>query len=280
MVDYSAPSDTCVPPMPLVIKPRTLSLLHRMERRPGGPRFLITALASFDLTDPARIESEQVLWPMAAATLPKGLLLDAGLPKPRAEMLVGGRVQAPHTGELLMEARLATLHWRMAVFGDRWWDGTHGRYVPTAPRPIGDLLLSPERAFGGPGHPENPVGLGYGAADRAGTGVAMPLPNLESPERLIQAILDTPPPAPFGPLDIMDPRRQRLAGTYDAAWLRDAAPGLAADVNPDFFLTAPEAQRLPGYLVGDEPYSLHNFTRDQPVIEGRLPAIAPRAFLG
>lgn len=280
MVDYRPVTIIRAPPMPLVIKPRTLSLLHRVERRPGGPRLLVTVLASFDLAAPARLESEQVLWPMAAAALPKGTLLDAGLPKPRAELLVGGRVQAPHASELLLEARLATLHWRMAVFGDRWWDGTHGRYVPTAPRPIGDLLLSPERAFGGPGHPENPAGLGHGAADRIGTGAAIPLPNLEHPDRLIQSLLDTPPPAPFGPLDIMDPRRQRLAGTYDAAWLRDLAPGLAADMHPDFFLTAPEAQRLPGYLVGNEAYSLHNFTADQPLIEGRLPGVVPRAFLG
>lgn len=267
--------------MPQIIKPRTLGLLHKVERRRGGGRLIVSVLAAFDLADPTRLDGEQNLWPMAAQALPPGTALDMGMPKPRAELLIGGRVQAPGAGALLLEAQIGGLHHRLAVFGDRWWvTAPGGRYVPSAPRPIVDLLLSQARAFGGPGHPSNGEGLGFAAVDRVGRGEAVALPNIEDPDCLIQSILDQPPAAAFGPVDLLDPARQELAGTYDAAWVRDVAPGLPDDIHPDFFMTAPKRQWLPAHLRGDEPYRLHNFCADLPVMEGRLPGILPRAFVG
>ncbi|MFG1392047.1 DUF2169 family type VI secretion system accessory protein [Xanthobacter agilis] len=267
--------------MPLMIKPRTLGLLHKVERRRDGGRFIVTVLVAFDLADSSRLDGEQGLWTMAAATLPPGTPLDMGMPKPRAEMLIAGRVQAPDAGALLLEARIGGVHRRLAVFGDRWWTtDAGGRYLPTDPQPLTDLLLSRARAFGGPGHPGNGEGLGFGAVDRIGAGGPIPLPNIEDPRALIHSILDQPEPMAFGPLDVLDPRRQQLAGTYDAAWARDVAPALADDIHPDFFMVAPCEQWLPGYFNGDEPYWLHNFSADAPLIEGRLPGIAPRAFVG
>ncbi|MFG1418654.1 DUF2169 domain-containing protein [Xanthobacter sp. V0B-10] len=267
--------------MPVIIKPRTLGLLHKVERRRDGGRFIVTVLAAFDLEDSARIDGEQGLWTMAAAALPPGTPLDMGMPKPRAEVLIAGRVQAPDAGALLLEAQIGGLHKRLAVFGDRWWaTQPGGGYAPTAPRAITDLLLSRARAFGGAGHPANKEGLGSGALDRVGRGEAVALPNIEDPDALIHSILDQPAPAAFGPVDLLDPARQALAGTYDAAWTRDLAPGLPDDIHPDFFMTAPRDQWLAAHLRGDEPYRLHNFSAGAPFIEGRLPGIAPRAFVG
>ncbi len=267
--------------MPQIIKPRTLGLLHKVERRRDGGRFIVSVLAAFDLADATRLDSEQSLWPMAAQALPPGGALDMGMPKPRAEVLIGGRVHAPEAGALLLEAQIGGLHKRLAVFGDRWWTTDQsGRYAPSAPRPIADLLLSRARAFGGPGHGSNGEGLGFNAVDRVGGGEAVALPNVEDPGSLIQSILDQPPPAVFGPVDLLDPARQELAGTYDAAWMRDVAPGLPDDLHPDFFMTAPRSQWLSAYLRGDEPYRLHNFSAQAPLMEGRLPGIVPRVFVG
>ncbi|WP_454915550.1 DUF2169 family type VI secretion system accessory protein [Xanthobacter sediminis] len=267
--------------MPLIIKPRTLGLLHKVERRRDGGRFIVTVLAAFDLADSSRIDGEQGMWTMVAKAFPPGAPLDMGMPKPRAEVLIAGRLQAPDTDALLLEARIGGVHKRLAVFGDRWWTTDFGgQYVATEPRPIGDFLLAPTRAFGGPGHPTNAGGLGFGAVDQIGSGVPIPLPNIEDPSALIHFIEDQPAPAGFGPVDPLDPGRQQLAGTYDAAWARDVAPALADDIHPDFFMTAPRTQWLAGHLVGDEPYWLHNFSADTPLIEGRLPGIAPRAFIG
>ncbi len=266
--------------MPLVIKPRPLGVLTKVERRRRGAQYLVTVLAAFDLADSSRLDGDQGLWVMAAQALPPGGALDVGMPKPRAELLIGGRIQAPDSAGLLLEAQVGGLTKRLAVFGDRWWRLGAMGYEPTPPQPLNDLLLGPDRAFGGPGHRLNPAGLGFGAAARIGEGAPVALPNVEDPAALIYAVDDEPAPAVFGPMDVIHPERARLAGTYDQAWVEHVAPALADDIHPDFFMTAPPDQRFAGYLRGDEPYRLRNFSRDMPDLSGHLPALRPRAFVG
>ncbi|WP_051356458.1 DUF2169 family type VI secretion system accessory protein [Azorhizobium doebereinerae] len=266
--------------MPLVIKPRTLAVLTKVERRTGGARYIATVMAAFDLADSRRLDGEQALWLMAAQALPPGGALDTGMPKPRAELLIGGRVQAPDRGGLMLEAQVAGLTKRLAVFGDRWWAAGPNGYAATAPQPLTDLLLGPELAFGGPGHRLNPGGRGFGAAGRIGGGQAVALPNVEDPAALLHRPEDEPAPALFGPLDVMHPERARLAGTYDQAWVEHVAPALANDIHPDFFMTAPPDQRFGDYLAGGEPYRLRNFSAAHPELSGHLPALRPRAFVG
>lgn len=266
--------------MPLIIKPRTFSLLTRAERRRHGASYIVAAFAAFDLADPSRLDGEQALWTMLAKVLPPMVTLDACMPKPRAEMLIGGCLDVPHAGGLVLEAEVAGLRRRLAVFGDRWWANGANGYAATAPGPIAGLLLGPERAFGGPGHRLNPLGRGYDAPTLVGKGAPVALPNIEDPDGLIHAIDDEPAPVRFGPLDVLSPERQALAGTYDQAWAETRSPGLPDDIHPDFFMTAAPEQRFASYLVGDEPYRLRNFAADRPLIEDRLPAVRPRAFVG
>ncbi len=54
--------------------------------------------------------------------------------------------------------------------------------------------------------------------------------------------------------------------------MKTRSPGLAEDVDPRFFLLAPEDQRLPRYIEGDEPYRLANFAADAPEIQADLRA--------
>src|SRR5260370_16524023 len=83
--------------MPLMIKPRTLGVLAKAERRKVGAAYIVTAMGLFDLARPdaERFENDQSLWLLAAKALPKGSFLDIGMPKPQAELLVGGFPRPP-----------------------------------------------------------------------------------------------------------------------------------------------------------------------------------------
>ncbi|UWU82850.1 DUF2169 domain-containing protein [Bradyrhizobium yuanmingense] len=82
--------------MPVPVKPRTLALSTKCERRPPGTS-LISAFAVFNLADshPNRLQGEQELWVMAAKELPPGISLHAGMLKPQTEVLIGGHAAEP-----------------------------------------------------------------------------------------------------------------------------------------------------------------------------------------
>ncbi|MBB4371947.1 hypothetical protein GGD63_004748 [Bradyrhizobium sp. cir1] len=83
--------------MPVLVKPRTLGLLTKCERRPPGTTLIISVFAVFDLANPRpdRLQSEQELGDMAVKELPPGTPLDVGLPKPQVEVLIGGHAAEP-----------------------------------------------------------------------------------------------------------------------------------------------------------------------------------------
>jgi uncharacterized protein YjbI with pentapeptide repeats len=148
---------------------------------------------------------------------------------PRAEVVLTGHAYAP-TGEprSSLVARLAVgrdaplVDKRVHVLGDR---GVPFQRVP----------LVYERAYGGPGFRDNPLGVGF-----SGSGT----PSLVDPERPGHT-------ACFGPIARAWPsRKQRIAA--DARKALDAPlPELADDFDFAYFQQAPEDQRL-GRLEGDE----------------------------
>ncbi len=265
-----------------VVKPRTLGLLTKAERRRAGASFIVSALAMFDLADPTDFESEQALWLAAAKALPPGTILDTGMPKPAAEVLIAGHAR-PAGGEpcslMQVAARIGDHETRLAVVGDRVWQAGRGGYTPTPPRPFVEMPLAPSRAFGGVGHATNPVGAGYRALPRLLAGELVSLPNIEVPGRMVQAIEDEPPPALFGAVELDSPLRRRFAGTYDRRWVETVAPALPDDVDPRLFMHGHRQNWLGGYLVGDEPYGLIGFDDAAPSMVGRLPAMRVRAFI-
>lgn len=265
-----------------VVKPRTLGLLTKAERRRSGASFIVSALAMFDLADPTEFESEQALWLAATKALPPGTILDTGMPKPTAEVLIAGHAR-PAGGEpatlVQLAARVGDYETRLAVVGDRVWQAGRGGYTPTPPRPFVEMPLAPARAFGGVGHATNPVGAGYRALPRLLAGELVSLPNIEVPGRMVQAIEDEPPPALFGAVELDSPLRRRFAGTYDRRWLETVAPALPDDVDPRLFMHGHQQNWLDGYLTGDEPYGLIGFDAAAPSLIGRLPAMRVRAFI-
>ena len=270
--------------MPMMIKPRTLGVLAKAERRKVGASYIVTALGLFDLARPDadRFETDQALWLLAAKALPKGSVIDVGMPKPRAELLIGGAARAP-TGQpataMAVEWAVGPLRKRLVAFGDRYWQIADGGVAATSPRPFTEIPLSPERAFGGAGFADNPGGLGYRTIERIRAGELVALPNIENADQLVLAPESRPAPALCGPMDMASPKRRRYAGTYDGHWLKHVAPALPDDVDPRLFLTAPEDQVFPDFLHGGEPYALRGFSADEPELRGALPAFRVRCFL-
>ncbi|TJZ61762.1 DUF2169 family type VI secretion system accessory protein, partial [Chitiniphilus eburneus] len=268
------------------IKPLTLGILHRPYSIGGRQRFAVTALGFFRLgADNPRFLMENLQWPLALPALPPMQPLDEAWPKPRGEVLLGGAAFAPGGVPVpRMDVRLACagVDKTLRVLGDRdWYYGLVPWLNIGDPAPFARMPLGWDRAFGGDGHPANPLGQGYRPNPVAGfvgqNRAAMP--NLEYPDQPVRGHLRKLEPAGFGPLDVRWTPRVKQSGTYDANWLQREAPGLAGDVAPDFFMRAPLDQRLPGYLLGGEAYRLEGLHPDHPVIEGRLPALTARGFV-
>lgn len=265
-----------------VVKPRTLGLLTKAERRRSGASFVVSALAMFDLADPTRFEGEQELWLAAAKALPPGTILDMAMPKPTAEVLLAGHAR-PAGGEpatvMQVAVRVGEHEQQLAVVGDRVWQAGRGGYAPTPPRPFTEMPLAPARAFGGEGHAANPVGAGYRALPRLLAGELVALPNIEIPGRMVHGIEDEPPPALFGAVELDSPLRRRFAGTYDRRWLETVAPALPDDVDPRLFMHGHRQNWLSRYLAVDEAFGLIGFDEEQPSLAGRLPGMRVRAFV-
>ncbi|WP_456639346.1 DUF2169 domain-containing protein [Bradyrhizobium sp. USDA 10063] len=245
----------------------------------------MSVLAMFDLANPGadRLEGEQRLWLTAAKELPPGSPLDIGMPKPQAEVLIGGHAAAPQgrpTQRMVLGYTLGPIQKHLLVTGNRYWQMTTSGWRPTATQPFRHMPLTRQRAFGGPAYAANPSGTGHEALRRSMAGELVALPNVENPEHAIEFIETIASPAAFGPMALDDRERLQYAGTYDAAWLKSAAPALATDADPRLFLFAPPDQRMPGFLSGGEPYALQNFSSAHPLIEGRLPAFRVRCFIG
>lgn len=271
--------------MALIIKPRTLGLLTKTERRAVGASFIISAFGLFDLAepDPHRLQGEQAMWLMAAKELPPGAILDLGMPKPTAEVLIAGHAAALG-GEPVQRMGLAwaigNLQKQLLVTGDRVWRMAGATAVPTEPAPFTQMPLVPARCFGGEGYAVNPAGVGFRAQERLMAREVVALPNIETPELTIRSIGDAPQPPRFGPMAVDARERLQYAGTYDDHWIKNLAPALAEDADPRLFLFAPPDQRLPGHLDGDEGYGLRNFAADAPEIQQHLPGFRVRCFIG
>jgi uncharacterized protein YjbI with pentapeptide repeats len=176
-----------------------------------------------------------------------------------------GRGVASH-----VEFAFGKLRRRAAVFGDRRWNTRLGvRTAPTEPEPFASIPLTYERAFGGPSHDANPVGLGRDGGL---------LPNVEDPDRLIRSPSDAPAPACFGPIPITWPERAKKLGTYGGSYREKRWPYFAEDFDRAYFQAAPASQRLER-AAGDESFTIVGMDPEHTRIDGRLPGVRPRCFV-
>ncbi len=254
--------------------------------RPPAPALMVLVKATFDLVHEgvATVAAEQVVttgpvhWDDDAE---QSLRLDSdfAVMKPRGECFFTGSAYAPGAepvSSLLAGFRVGSVVRSIAVFGDREW-GAFG--AMTDPRPFISMPLRWERAFGGAGHPYNPVGAGLSAVERDGRRVT-PLPNLEDPGQPVSSQGDRPPPACFAPLSPGWPERTRRAGTYDARWRHTRWPWFPEDFDYGYYNAAPASQQLPdGYWRGDEELGLQNLCPKRSKVLSKLPGLRARCFV-
>lgn len=208
--------------------------------------------------------------------------------KPSCDVLFDARAHAPDgkaVPALMVEARVAGMTKRLKVWGRRRWQRFLMTYEASAPEPFTSMPLHFGMAFGGTHNralangevdaevfDDNPVGLGWAGPRTIGHAKDQPMPCLESLERPVRSPEDTAPACALSALPVHHPSRQRHAGTYDAAWRRDVFPFLPEDFNDLFHQSAPEDQRIP-YPVGGEEVALTHMQEGQPHLRFTLPPL-------
>jgi hypothetical protein len=217
--------------------------------------------------------------------------------KPSTDVVVVARAYAPGgkpRDHFDVSVRVGPLTKMLRVFGLRVWQAK-GTGL-SAPRPIGDLDLRWEYAWGGlssddTGHvaeePRNPIGRGVALDPAALTHQAAP--QIDDPFNPLRSIETRPQPAGVGPVMVHWEPRRSLHGTYDEAWLDDRAPLLPLDhddranqvATPDLVAKTPLRGGEEVALVGLRPgggslaYSLPRVAVEiETRVKGREPFVA------
>ncbi|HZF50028.1 MAG TPA: DUF2169 domain-containing protein [Polyangiaceae bacterium] len=259
-----------------LIKPLRLSIVQRMLTVRRDSRLCVGLLVYFPFEAPDHALPEIAMWQRVVKEVGKDAALDEGLAKPRGEILVHGKAFAPGgQPKPVVQARLEAgpIDKSLYVVGRRRWTFRGA----SEPEPFTEMPITYEKAFGGPGYALNPIGVGISPVDEGGAKVHY-LPHVEDPRRLMKSPGDRPLPAGFGPIDVASPLRTSKAGTYGTKWLETEFPGLAHDVDPDFFQTAPEDQRIAGYFQGGEEIAIENMHPSKPRLTTRTPRLRARCF--
>lgn len=265
------------------LKPFQLSLLFRTVDRGGEHYGCFSLFTMNSLSGAPLLRSEPSVWKTLAAHAPA--FTEAGVLKSQPECMVFGHAYGRTTNtergievqtEGVTGVRFGSVKKWFKVFGER----VHPDALQALP--LGKVPLDWSQTYGGPDLTTNPQGIGR-AKDDAG---AIRVPPLEHPDTPWathgtpeKAADDAMKPVGFGPLDMMHPDRQRLAGTYDADYLRHGFPGLARDADWHFFQVAPLDQRLAAEPAPDEAFELIGMHPERYLLKGRLDATRPRVFV-
>lgn len=273
-----------------IIKPLQLSVLHKSFTYLDKDIFAVSIPIAFSLID-GEILLEQKLWSTIGDEL-DGDVFDVGMPKAIGEVLVCGNFIAPNNqtvnaGSVHLKVtsidEKGNIHTpvdkELAVFGDRHWYKLLGAGItPSSPENFTKMPITYQNAYGGEGYEFNPEGKGYKAIE-TDTGEVQLLPNIEYKNNLITSSSRLVPPASLGRVDIMWQPRIDKAGTFDQDYLDNQMPGLANDINWEYFNDASEDQWLNGPFKGTERYSISNMHAEHQIFEGQIPQIYGRAFV-
>lgn len=258
-------------------KPVFLSVLTRPVRYRGRTGVAIAGLVCLKPDPSGRWlpRTEMTMWKLLADHMPADGVIDAGMPKQRAEYVIHGSAYAPapQTSAMAVTARVGALSKTLIVHGERY-------RIPgdvTQSRPFDRVPLDWSQAWGGPDVPDNPVGIGAAGTERPGLG--LPVARLVYPDATPADASARIEPAAFAPIPADWPARARWRGTYDDAWLTAHAPGLAPDLDWRHFNVAPQDQWFDGALAGDEAFAFEGMHPQRPVVAGTLPGLAVRMFV-
>ena len=262
------------------VKPIHLSMLTHPYRWQRSDHLGVAVMAMSTLGDNPHLVLEQELWKSTAELIGPGAVLDLGVPKLVPEVLVSGYAYTSHQQDktsCAVKLQIAGLQKTLTVHGDRYWLDRRA----TAPQPFEKMPLDWRHAYGGPGVPENPLGMG--TVEELVNGVrATRLAHIETPGRQPTSPKQAVPPAGFGAIPPDWPQRASLMGTqYGQAWLENDYPGLAKDADWRHFNAAPADQRWEGLqeVPTGAAYELWNMHPDIPVLRGQLPRWQARCFV-
>ncbi|WP_133296058.1 DUF2169 family type VI secretion system accessory protein [Zooshikella ganghwensis] len=269
-----------------VIKPHSLSLLHKPLRIQQQDQWILAVIGFFPLLTPCiHFLSEQQGWPNWLKHLPKQCPPDELLTKPVGEWLLMGHAYAPNNPvtDLVVGVQVGPLVKNLRVLGDRQWHyNLAGQVVFTEPNLFQRQSLDYTHSFGGKAYKDNPLGIGFMAASQSRwKGPAQgKLPNIEDPDTPVTKPWEHYEPVSYAPIDLSWPQRQRWAGSYDQQWVKQNFPGLAANADPRLGSRAPVDQQLKqGFWQGGESFRLANLHPSLSVIEGKLPAFRVRSWV-
>ena len=267
-----------------VVKPLKIGILHRTFELQGRQFWTPSVMAFFDFGKPAAsLQSEIDMWKFTAGVLAKDAVLDAGMPKERAEILVSGDFCAPGdkpvpAGNVRLQA--GRIDKTLFVFGHRYWRKKAGmNWAMSDPEPVMRMPVHYTHAFGGPDHKPNPLGKGMVSEQGPDGKQRIPLPNIELPDQLVVSRSDKPSPAGFGPIDPIWPPRAAKSGTYDQKWYETRFPGLADDIDWTFYNVAPDDQQWDGFFADDMRFSIEGMHPEKPTVSSALPDLRPRCFI-
>ena len=260
-------------------KPFRLGLLTRPYRWQRQNMLGVSVFGLITLGQEPRLMPEQELWQMVSDETDPGSVLDLGVPKAIPEMLASGYCYTHHQKEKTVCAakiRVHDLAKSLTVFGDRYW--LDGR--ATEPQPFEQMRVDWRHAYGGPGVPENPLGMG--TIDEVVHGVrTRRMPHVEAPDARVSSRGASVTPAGFSALLPDWPQRMALVGNnFGRSWQENDYPGFADDMDWRFFNAAAPDQRWPDRqeLPPGAAYEIWNMHPELPLMHGRLPDWRARCF--
>lgn len=248
-----------------VIKPNYLTPMPAVFDDGRKLHCVITVI--FHATFDGELAEERLLWEFASEEA-EGMVLDEGMPKPRAEWLVHGScfARGEQVRQSFVKARVGDQEKVLAVFGRRVFKGG----MPSTPEPFDSVPIRFTHAFGGELFPENPAGRGFGGGE---------LPQVEVRSPLMSSPSDRVPVASFGRVDVTLPQRMKKTGTYDMKWFKSRYPGTAEDFDPSYFQLTPTDQWMPSFYRGDERFSVVNMHPEMGQLDGVMPNVTARCFV-
>lgn len=252
----------------------------------GVHEWIVAVKATYHIQpDGALILAEEQLPPLLAPEYhgepgASSLRYDADLisPKPATDIVLVGSAHAPGgrpSTEFWVALRIGRQSKQLRVVGDRFWrQGIFG-LTATSPRPVAQVPLVYERAYGGFDQSDpDPTRQRMDARNPVGCGLVVeegrPLPNFEPAD----GNLEKAGPAGFGPLDSFWSPRRELGGTYDERWQAGRYPLLPSDWDPRTLQCAPLDQQVNRPLRG-EVIELTNLTPSG-YLRFSLPALSLR----
>lgn len=176
---------------------------------------------------------------------------DVALPRARVDVVLDAAGRAPGgAAERLFSCVAEIGDWRKSVdvLPPAIWS-RRGRSEPVRDPSAEPVRLNYANAFGGPEVEDNPVGAGHYADMTAAEGRALPrlAPSGGHPRRPDRAA----PAAAFSAIPRQWPARERLGGSYDEEWSRRRSPLLPADLDPEYWQSVPEDQRIDRDAIAD-----------------------------